>query len=150
MSEEATMTFRKFFTLTAWLAWISMRSSASSWKHFRRPWLEVYLPKILMDDVPWLYCLVMQHPNRKAFLRNIYRTTKWWIPFEAAFCCWRSPKICQALLEDSAWWCNLCFQTWEFPTMPISFLFFDAHFQTYIKYSVNSVGISWSIFENGP
>ena len=34
--------------------------------------------------------------------------------------------------------------------MPISFLFFDAHFQIYIKYSVNSVGISWNIFENGP
>ena len=45
------MTFQKFLTLTAWLTWIIMRSSASSWKNLRRPWLYVCLPQTLMHVI---------------------------------------------------------------------------------------------------
>ena len=34
------MTFRKLLILTAWLTWIIIWSSASSWKHLREPWLD--------------------------------------------------------------------------------------------------------------
>ena len=97
-----------------------------------------------------LHCLILHHPSIQAFLRNMYHTTKWWEPFEAAFCCWRNTKIFFKLYWKIPDAVNLCFHNLTFPTTPILFLLFDACFQIHIKYNVSFVGVTWKIFENGP
>ena len=51
MSEKSTMNLRKFLTRTGWWTRPSMRSSASSWEHLRKPWLQVCPPQTLAYDV---------------------------------------------------------------------------------------------------